>query len=221
MSEPITLSILLLDDTAGEITDDGGECDTLFYDAVSALLDELATGHLSPVWPETAETVALMLGWDPNIVSAAEREQARDELRRQAAAAPVIADSDNLERELLRVAQLATAPMPMPMPTAATSVATLTAAEHTVLAAARALACAQREVETSLDAWAACADETTDTREYARLTAARRARNDAADRLYDAASSELAASLAGDVPTFLRAYLPATNGAHEGAPQRC
>lgn len=186
MTTPVTLSILLLDDTAGPVADDGRACDAQFYDAVSALLNELR--YLSPVWPETAETVAVMLGWDePTDIAA-------------------------IEQELVRRAERAEAKA-------------LTQAERTVLHAARDLSRAQAEVEAALTRWAATPDAPTEAPEYVRLTAARRARNNAADRLYNVASRDLAENPATDVPNFLRAYLPATepatNGRRGRAPRPC
>lgn len=76
----------------------------------------------------------------------------------------------------------------------------LSPAKRMVLAAARRLAQAQASVEAALDAWMGTADPTPGGRYYHALATARRSRNDAADHLYDVASMELAAEIAGKPP---------------------
>lgn len=93
-----------------------------------------------------------------------------------------------------------------------TTLTPLTTAGRAVLEAAHTLARAQTEVEAAMDAWMT-AGEIGDGAEWDRLATARRARNDAADHLYDVASRETIDNPATDVPPFLRPYLSATNGA--------
>lgn len=91
----------------------------------------------------------------------------------------------------------------------ATTPTPLTAAERTVLDAARTLSSAQAEVESAIGAWMAAGEHGAGT-EWDRMVTARRVRNHAADHLYDVASREMTGELvAVDVPNFLRPRLPA------------
>lgn len=92
----------------------------------------------------------------------------------------------------------------------------ITTAERAVLEAAHTLARTQTEVEAATDAWMAAGEHGAGA-EWDRMVTARRVRNNAADRLYNVASRDLAENPATDVPEFLRAYLPATTPAANGA----